>query len=279
MKFSAVLATAVLSASAVLAAPGTAARRARNAEKIAKRASGVRSSKPMIPANFTGQVEGPKDLQADYSTNWAGAVLIGSGYKGVSGEFTIPDPSLPFGSSSGGLHSASAWVGIDGDTCETAILQTGVDFNNENGQVSFDAWYEWYPDYSYDFSGIGFSVGDKVRVSIDATSTRAGVATVENLSKGTKVSHTFSGESDALCETNAEWIVEDFTEISGGSESLVPLVDFGTVTFTDAYATTSGGTVGLSGATVIDMINEEGTSVVAATTIEGSNSVAVTYTG
>ncbi|KAF4500527.1 glycosyl hydrolase family 43 [Fusarium agapanthi] len=39
--------------------------------------------------------------------------------------------------------AASAWVGIDGDTCQTAILQTGISFYADG---SFDAWYEWIPD-------------------------------------------------------------------------------------------------------------------------------------
>ncbi|KAF1351839.1 peptidase A4 family-domain-containing protein [Delphinella strobiligena] len=280
MKFSAVLITAVLSASTVMAAPGTAARRARNADRLSKRsANGLRQSRPMIPANVTADFNDLKDHKTETSNNWAGAVLIGTGYKGVAGTFVVPDPSLPSGGDSSTYYSAAAWVGIDGDTCDTSILQTGVDFNIQDGEVSFDAWYEWYPDYSYDFTGISFSAGDTVKLTIDATSTTAGTATVENVSTGKTVTHKFSGESDALCEYNAEWIVEDFTEVNGGTESLVPLVDFGTVTFTDAYATTDSGTVGVTGATIIDMISEDGNTREADTSLSGSKSVIVKYVG
>lgn len=55
--------------------------------------------------------------------------------------------------------------------------------------------------------------------------------------------------SYALCEENAEWIVEDFEE--GGS--LVPFADFGTVTFTGATASGPSGTYSPSGATIIDI--------------------------
>ena len=48
----------------------------------------------------------------------------------------MPTPKEPSGSS--GAHYASAWVGIDGDTCGTAILQTGVDFNVNGNSVSYD---------------------------------------------------------------------------------------------------------------------------------------------
>ena len=54
----------------------------------------------------------------------------------MTGTFTVPTPKEPSGGS--GTHSASAWVGIDGDTCGNAILQTGVDFNVNGNSVSYD---------------------------------------------------------------------------------------------------------------------------------------------
>ena len=57
-------------------------------------------------------------------------------YTSVTGTFTVPTPSEPSGGS--GSHAASAWVGIDGDTCDTAILQTGVDFTVSGSSVSYD---------------------------------------------------------------------------------------------------------------------------------------------
>lgn len=64
------------------------------------------------------------------------------------------------------------------------------------------------------------------------------------------MSHSFSGESSELCETNAEWIVEDFEE----GDSLVPLANFGTVTFTDcSVTTTSGSTTDASGSQILDI--------------------------
>jgi hypothetical protein len=93
------------------------------------------------------------------------------------------------------------------------------------------AWYEWYPDYAYDFSGISFSAGDSVTVTVTATSTKAGTAVIKNNTTGKSVSKSITS-SAALCEQDAEWIVEDFEEGS----SLVPMANFGTVTFTGASA-------------------------------------------
>lgn len=274
MKFSTTLVAAVLSASTIMAAPGTAHRRARQN----KRSGATRASKPMIPmTNVTATVNGIENLQTEYSTNWAGAALVGTGYTGVTGTFTIPSISLPSGGSSRTSYYASAWVGLDGYTCETAILQTGIDFNLENGVVSYDSWYEWYPDYAYTFSGITFSEGDVVTLTIKATSKTAGTATVENVTTGTTVTHTFSGESDSLCETNAEWIVEDFVEVTGNTETQVPFVDFGTVTFTDAYATTSSGTVGVTDAEIVEMVDSTGSTIIVDASVSGSETVVITY--
>lgn len=131
------------------------------------------------------------------------------------------------------------------------------------------AWYEWYPDYAYDFSGISFSAGDSVEVTVTATSTKAGTAKIENLTTGKTVSKSITSSS-ALCEQDAEWIVEDFEE----DGSLVPFANFGTVTFSSASAGKSSGSSGPSGATIIDI---EQNSKVLTSVSTTSNSVTVSY--
>ncbi|KAF3761891.1 acid proteinase [Cryphonectria parasitica EP155] len=174
-----------------------------------------------------------------YDSNWAGAVKIGTGLNDVTGTIVVPTPSVPSGGSSTAKYAASAWVGIDGDTCTSAILQTGVDFYAGRGGVSFDAWYEWYPNYAYDFSGFSVSAGDTIVMTASASSLKAGTVTLENSTTGKKVTQSFSAESSELCEYNAEWIVEDF---ESGS-SLVNFADFDTVTFKDCSPSVSGSTI------------------------------------
>ena len=45
----------------------------------------------------------------------------------------------------------------------------------------------------------------------------------------------FQSESAALCQQNAEWIVEDYSS----NNVNVPFCNFGAVAFTNAYATTT----------------------------------------
>ncbi|KAI4144834.1 MAG: hypothetical protein LQ340_006518 [Diploschistes diacapsis] len=249
MKFSTTI-TAALFAATTLAAPTA---ESRLAKRIARRASSRRTN-PVQWITSNAETDGgnePGKTDAEESTNWSGVVIqsppSGTKFTAVSATFTVPKPTSTGGSSE---QAASAWVGIDGDTCGSAILQTGVDFNVQGSSVSYDSWYEWYPDYAYDFSGISFSVGDQVALSVVASSTTSGTATIKNLSTGQTVSKQITSSS-ALCQENAEWIVEDFEEGGG----LVPFADFNQVTFSNAVAHTSnGGTVDAGTGTQIDIV-------------------------
>jgi len=248
----------LLLASAALAVPsGLGAR-------VARRREG-RQSQPKQGLEGLGS-HITNNSHVEYSSNWAGAAWASSSgtYKSVTGTFTVPTPKAASGSSSG---SAAAWVGIDGDTCDTAILQTGIDFTISGGSVSYDAWYEWYPAYAYDFSGITIQAGDVIILTVTATSTKAGTAVIENQTTGQTVSKSLTSSS-ALCQENAEWIVEDYEE----NGSLVTLANFGTVTFTNAEATTSSGsTVGPSGSTIIDI--EQNNKVLTSVSTSSSGAV------
>ncbi|TQV93603.1 hypothetical protein V2A60_004214 [Cordyceps javanica] len=202
-----------------------------------REASGIQRSHVKKPAANTTETQ--------YSGNWAGVVHTGNGYNHVQGTIVVPQVS------GGSDSAASAWVGIDGDSCQSAILQTGISFY---GDGSFDAWYEWIPDYSHSFSGIDISVGDSIKMYVDASSKNGGVAVLENLSTGQKVQHKFSSPPSTLCETDAEWIVEDFQQGS----SQVPFANFGSVTFTDASASGTQGSITPRGGTVIDLRTQSG---------------------
>jgi len=181
----------------------------------------------------------------------------------------VPTPKAPAGASSGS-YAASAWVGIDGDTYNKAILQTGVDFTVQGGQVSYDAWFEWYPAVASDFSGIPIKAGDTIEMSVVATTSTSGKAVIKNVSTGKTVTKQLTSSSK-LGGQNAEWIVEDFEEGS----SLVPFCDFGEVDFTSAqYTTSSGATGGADGSTILDI--RQNKKVLTSASASGS-SVTVKY--
>lgn len=275
MKLPTSFATALLIGSS-LAVPS------RLAERTAARSSS-RQSQPMQRILEDNQ-DTPEFRQlsqnVQYSHNWAGAVWENPPPEGpfyaVSGTFTVPDPKA-VGKPSGGTTAGSAWIGIDGDTYGAAILQAGVDFYvKADGKTSFDAWYEWYPDYAYDFE-MSIAAGDVISIWVQSYSSSEGDVYIENQTTGETASQQLKAPSEKskLAGQNAEWIVEDFQ--SGGE--LVSLVDFGTVTFTDAQAQAgeSEKIIPVKGATTIEL--KQSDKVYTQTTIKEDTVLDVKYTG
>ena len=112
MRFSA-LATVALGAEVALAARWTEKRRERHAARAASR-----QTNPLLPATEADglQVEAftNETAHVQYSSNWAGAVLIGTGYKSVTGTFVVPTPSRPSGGSSSTEVSERGFLAIIG---------------------------------------------------------------------------------------------------------------------------------------------------------------------
>ncbi|KAL2831664.1 peptidase A4 family-domain-containing protein [Aspergillus pseudoustus] len=208
-----------------------------------------------------------------YSNNWAGVVReqppAGGPYTAVSATFTVPAATaIPGGPD---LQAVSAWVGIDGDTYAGAILQTGVDFYVENGQTHHDAWFEWFPDYAYDFN-LAVNTGDVIVAMVQSFSPSEGIAVIENMSTGQKATQTVKAPKPeaTLAGQNADWIVEDFQS----GDSIVPLADFGAITFTGCEAQAQNGEIlGLNGGTMIEL-KQKG-KVLTEVTVQGNETLTV----
>ncbi|KZT10841.1 uncharacterized protein LAESUDRAFT_809729 [Laetiporus sulphureus 93-53] len=239
----------------------------RLAERVAHRAAGSHRSQPfkIIDQSITSDV-----ANGQYDTNWAGAAYAESEARIIhSRDRHVCGPHSQCTQWQFGRHiSAAAWVGIDGYTCENAILQTGVDFTvDEYGDVSYSGTQATVRPKALRYSDD--TSKSLVQLTVTASSTTSGTAYIENPSTGQTVTQDLSS-SYALCEENAEWIVEDYEE----DGSLVAFADFGTVTFTNAEATYDGETVGPSTATLIN-IEQNGEVLTSVST--DSSSVTISY--
>jgi hypothetical protein len=260
MKFSAISSFALF-ASLALAAPRN--KGSSLAQRLAARAAEPRGTRTVSssPANILNEGFITKDgnvSHVQYSSNWAGGVLTappaGETFNSVSGQFTVPTPSVPSGDGDG-TYSAAIWVGIDGDTYGNAILQAGVDItitqSGGSDSYSYDSWYEWYPQYAIDFdaSAFSFGAGDTIYVSVQSSDSTDGTVILENLSTGQSVTQ------------------------AGG---LVAFADFGTVVFSSAVAGTGSQSVGTSGSTIIEIVDSNG-KVITDVSIPDDQSVEVVY--
>ncbi|KAJ5782008.1 Concanavalin A-like lectin/glucanases superfamily [Penicillium paradoxum] len=262
-----ILATAMLAGSS-LAAPGSGL-----VERLQSRGALSRQS---IPAKKNGVLikEGFPGGNVQYSKNWAGVVREkpppSATYNAVSATFTVPKPTAT--DDSGNMQAVSAWVGIDGDTYSKAILQTGIDAYIQDGQESYDAWYEWYPKSAENFD-LQLSAGDVIVAKVESFSPSEGVAIIENKSTGKSVTKTLTAPSTSatLAGQNAEWIVEDFNT----GNTMVPLVNFGKVDFTGAQAKANGASYGVKHAAILDI--QQNGEVKAHVNILNDSEFSVTY--
>ncbi|KIM94753.1 hypothetical protein OIDMADRAFT_66031, partial [Oidiodendron maius Zn] len=213
------------------------------------------------------------DSSTIFSPNWAGASIdpppIGQTFNYVIGQFTLPTPSCPPGSS-GDSCGASVWVGIDGDKPTRPLLQAGISLEVSNtGIVSYQAWSEWVPNFEF-FDNFSMSAGDEISISVKAVTPSEGIVTVTNISTGQSVSRTLDApdSTQTLIGQSAEWIVEDY----GLSGSLVPFANFGTVIFTNCAASTESETHNLDNAFIweLDQAGQALTNVVIASPTEFS---------
>ncbi|GJE96332.1 peptidase G1 domain-containing protein [Phanerochaete sordida] len=274
MLFSTLLASALLATSTVAVPTAKERFEARVARRASSGASHASINKVEVPtrsrANRVSSTKVSQGTKTQFSDNWAGAVLSSAGgtWSSVFGVITVPTPKAPKGEK--GSFAASAWVGIDGDTCGSAILQTGIDLINDNGNVTYTPWFEWYPDFAFDIGGFDISPGDTLALYVEADSATTGYITIANEVNGQEVWESLSSTSP-LCQQDAEWIVEDYEE----NGSLVPLANFGTVEFDTITAiTTAGDYFGNDNATQFDI---QQTKTLTKVTFPDTGTVSVTY--
>lgn len=209
---------------------------------------------------------------ASVSSNWSGyaASAPANSVSYVAGSWVVPTASPTTNGYS------SVWVGIDGYNSST-VEQLGTEADVANGTVTYYTWYEMYPSASVAITGMMVKPGDSITASV--TYNAAGNDFVLSMVDTTQ-SKTFTKSFLATGEarSSAEWIVEAPSSNSG----ILPLANFGSTTFTDAYATINGTTGAIdNSAWQLYAINLQTRSQVMASTGSLSDvaSTAATYTG
>jgi hypothetical protein len=166
---------------------------------------------------------------ATTSTNWSGyAVTAGRGaVTAVSGSWVVPTVS------GSGTSYSSDWVGIDGFSSPT-VEQIGTDSDLSGGAPQYYAWYEMYPSGSVEIP-LAIHAGDTITASV-AYGASGFTLSISDATTGK--SFTTTKTASGAQRSSAEWVVEAPSSFSG----ILPLADFGKVTFTGAQATINGST-------------------------------------
>jgi hypothetical protein len=160
------------------------------------------------------------------SNNWAGYVATGGTFTSVSGSWNVPHVSAT------GTSADATWVGIGGTTGNN-LIQTGTQaVANNNGQVSYQAWYEMLPANSQKIP-LTINPGDSITASIVQQS--ANKWTI-SLSDGTTGQNYQTTVTYAASLSSAEWI----EEMPVRGRTFIPLDNFGSVQFSTLSAVKDG---------------------------------------
>ena len=182
-----------------------------------------------------------KPAQKAASENWAGYDVTGQQFSSVSGSWIQPRANANAGSSQG--YSAF-WVGLGGSSSGSRSLeQVGTASSFVDGHTQYSAWYELVPLGQVKLN-ITIHPGDKISGKV-AVNGNAVTVSLSDRTTGDSVVKTLQMSSPDT--SSAEWIAEaPATETFDGNYRILPLADFGKVTFTDAVATAGEHTGGIA---------------------------------
>ena len=187
------------------------------------------------------------------SSNWSGYAATTKNHNKAKGSVTNVAGSwtVPSLLSSVDTTYSSFWVGIDGYSSGT-VEQIGTEHDFTSGTQQNYAWFEMYPQGSYEITGFPCDIGDQISATVSYLGSNTFQLTIHNNTKSvyTVIPHSYTKSSKAL-RSSAEWILE-----APFSSQVLPLADFQTGVFTGCSATISGVTSNLNSSSwFIDCIN------------------------
>ena len=165
-------------------------------------------------------LEGARVPTQEDSLNWAGYVATGTKFTSVTATWTVPAVN-----DTSAAHSlASFWVGMNGRG-NHRLEQIGTASGYIDGRLRHLVWWEILPQTAV-YTETPVSPGDMVTAAVSTDGAGKFVLSLRNLSNGAQFSTT---QMDWGGVTSAEVVAEAPT----GSNGLLPLADFGQVTFRD----------------------------------------------
>jgi hypothetical protein len=159
------------------------------------------------------------------SSNWAGYAVETGGVTGAAATWTVPAVTTD--------GYSSTWVGIGGIR-GGSLLQVGTEQNLTPAGPRYFLWWEALPQAQRPVLEV--SPGDTVHASVRQAGSDLWRVRVIDQTTGQRFTRLVRYR---LSRTSAEWVEEDPTQVGAG---LLPLADFGSVTFQNATVSLDGRT-------------------------------------
>lgn len=176
------------------------------------------------------------------SSNWSGYVAAASdtaatatSFTTVAGRWVQPKVSC----TSGRRSSSAFWVGLGGASeTSQALEQIGTEADcNVSGKATYSSWYELVPAASVPIK-LKVLPGNVITASVAVQGTKVTVQ-IRNLSRRTKFTKVLRMSSPDT--SSAEWVAEAPSACNSRGRCVVlPLTNFGNVSFTQATAIANG---------------------------------------
>ncbi len=187
------------------------------------------------------------------STNWSGYAVTGANgaYNSVSASWTEPTATCTSTGRRGRGGSdqyAAFWVGLDGYSSDS-VEQTGTDSDCDGTTPDYYGWYEMYPADPVYFTNT-VKPGDSFSASVTFSGTETYTLVLKDNTQGW--TQTITKNETGLDRSSAEVI----TEAPSSSSGVLPLADFGTVSY--GSSTANGTSLGSQSPTEIIMIDNSG---------------------
>jgi hypothetical protein len=180
----------------------------------------------------------PRDVAPSLSSNWSGYAISDAStiagqpttapltFKSVTATWTQPKAICTAGSES---YSAF-WVGLGGfATSAPGLEQIGTESDcTASGKAAYFAWYELVPAPSVAIP-LKIRAGDTVTTSVNVIGTDVLVQVKDRTRRTSFTKHLQMAAPDL---SSAEWIAEAPSSCTGGGRcTVLPLANFGSVTF------------------------------------------------
>jgi hypothetical protein len=171
------------------------------------------------------------------STNWGGYTLLAPdavtplAFSDATATWVEPKATCTVGRA----DSAAFWVGLGGYSDTSAALEqlgTATQCDGSSAKATHGAWWEVIPAPAFPIA-MKVAAGDTMNAAV-LVKGQTITFSLKNLTRHTRFSKVINARQ-ALDVTSAEWIAEAPSRCSsGGRCSVVPLTNFGTVTFQNA---------------------------------------------
>jgi hypothetical protein len=157
------------------------------------------------------------------SGNWSGYSATGGGFTSVSASWVQPAVTC-----TSKTTYSSFWVGLDGDG-SNSVEQTGTEADCSGGRAVYSSWYEMYPAYPVNYSN-AVSPGDHFTASVTYNGGGKFTLVLSDTTKG------WSHTTNKTLSNPALYSAEVIAEAPSSSTGVLPLSNYGTMSFTNSKA-------------------------------------------